>query len=204
MKEKLITLILVFSLTVNAAALITIGYFWGRNYTGGEAGPPPFGAGLSLDQGQRDRMRERRRKVSARVMEPGSEKLANSEIVSAAEHARDTEVVSVDLPAQQVDDTSDHRDDCARAETSSDSGADPAASRAPSDSEPHQHSAGACPAPAARSPLSVPARRPLCCIVCGRVGYRFVVRDVRGAGRRRDKPLVAGTGSGCRSSPMRC
>lgn len=61
MKEKLITLILVFSLTVNAAALITIGYFWGRNYTGGEAGPPPFGAGLSLDQGQRDRMRELRK-----------------------------------------------------------------------------------------------------------------------------------------------
>ena len=60
MKEKLILVILVFSLTVNAAALLTIGYFWGKNNTGREPGPPPFGAELSLDQGQRDRMRELR------------------------------------------------------------------------------------------------------------------------------------------------
>jgi Spy/CpxP family protein refolding chaperone len=61
MKEKLIMVILVFSLTVNAAALITIGYFWGKNNVGREAGPPPFGAELSLDQDQRDRMRELRK-----------------------------------------------------------------------------------------------------------------------------------------------
>jgi Spy/CpxP family protein refolding chaperone len=61
MKEKLIMVILVFSLTVNAAALITIGYFWGKNNTGKEAGPPPFGTELSLDQDQRDRMRELRK-----------------------------------------------------------------------------------------------------------------------------------------------
>ena len=33
MKEKLIIFILIFSLTVNVAALITMGYFWGKDYT---------------------------------------------------------------------------------------------------------------------------------------------------------------------------
>jgi Spy/CpxP family protein refolding chaperone len=65
MKEKLMMVALIFSLTVNAAAFITTGYFWGRNYTSREAvkdaGPPPFGTEISLDQGQRDRMRELRK-----------------------------------------------------------------------------------------------------------------------------------------------
>jgi len=66
MKEKLMMVTLIFSLTVNAAALITMGYFWGRDYGSRkeavqEAGPPPFGTELSLDQGQRGRMRELRK-----------------------------------------------------------------------------------------------------------------------------------------------
>ncbi len=61
MKEKLIMVILVFSLTVNAAAFITIGYFWGKNNRSREAGPSPLSAELSLDQDQRDRMRELRK-----------------------------------------------------------------------------------------------------------------------------------------------
>lgn len=65
MKEKLMMVVLIFSLTVNAAALITMGYFWGSNYSSREAakeaGPSPFGTELSLDQGQRDRMRELRK-----------------------------------------------------------------------------------------------------------------------------------------------
>lgn len=65
MKDKLIMVILIFSLTVNAAALITMGYLWGRDYSSKQevkdAGPPPFGTELSLNQGQRERMRNLRK-----------------------------------------------------------------------------------------------------------------------------------------------
>lgn len=65
MKDKLIMVILIFSLTVNAAALITMGYLWGRDYSSKQevkdAGPYPFGTELSLNQGQRDRMRNLRK-----------------------------------------------------------------------------------------------------------------------------------------------
>ncbi len=66
MKEKLIIFIMIFSLTINVAALLTMGYFWGRDYTskkdsleGGE--PPALTAGLSLDKRQRGKMRGLRR-----------------------------------------------------------------------------------------------------------------------------------------------
>jgi Spy/CpxP family protein refolding chaperone len=66
MKEKLIIVIMIFSLTINVAALVTMGYFWGRDYTsrkesleGGE--PPALTAGLSLDKRQRGKMRGLRR-----------------------------------------------------------------------------------------------------------------------------------------------
>jgi len=69
MKEKFIMIALIFSLTVNAAALITMGYFWGRDYSSRqavkEAGPPPFGTELALDREQRDRMRELRKTFMA-------------------------------------------------------------------------------------------------------------------------------------------
>jgi Spy/CpxP family protein refolding chaperone len=62
MKEKIIIFIMIFSLTINVAALLTMGYFWGRDYMsrkdsfeGGE--PPPLTAGLSLDNRQRGKMR---------------------------------------------------------------------------------------------------------------------------------------------------
>lgn len=66
MKEKLVMVVLIFSLTVNAAALITMGYFWGREYGGGqgdkkEEGSASFSRELSLDRGQRGRMRDTRR-----------------------------------------------------------------------------------------------------------------------------------------------
>jgi Spy/CpxP family protein refolding chaperone len=62
MKEKLIVFIMLFSLTINVAALLTMGYFWGRDYTSrkdsfGEGEPPPLIAGLSLDNRQRGKMR---------------------------------------------------------------------------------------------------------------------------------------------------
>lgn len=64
MKDKLILVVLIFSLTVNVAALITMGYLWGSNYRSRQelkdAGPPPFGSALSLDQEQRNRMRDLR------------------------------------------------------------------------------------------------------------------------------------------------
>jgi hypothetical protein len=64
MKEKLITFLLIFSLTVNIAALCTIGYFWGKNYRDTESiirrgGPPPEER-LALNRGQQGRMQELR------------------------------------------------------------------------------------------------------------------------------------------------
>ena len=65
MKEKLIIFILIFSLTINVAALITMGYFWGKDNTGKQVtstvdGPSPFISGLSLDARQRGKMRSLR------------------------------------------------------------------------------------------------------------------------------------------------
>ena len=153
---------------------------------------------------QRDRMRERRRKLLARVMEHGSEKLAQSEIVGAAEHARDAEVASVDLPAQRVDDkTSNVRDDCVRSEASSDLGADPAAAGTPSNSEP-QLSRLTSPTPVARGLVGGTTRSPLCCVVCGRVGDRYLVRDIRGSGSRRGRSMESGARGSSWNQPIRC
>jgi len=68
MKEKLIIFLLVFSLTVNVAALITMGYLWGRDYRGGETAfrrgePLHLGRELSLDNGQRGKMLGLRRSL---------------------------------------------------------------------------------------------------------------------------------------------
>ena len=65
MKEKLIIFVLIFSLTVNVAALITMGYFWGKDSTGKKGisttgGPSPLINGLSLDNRQRGKMRRLR------------------------------------------------------------------------------------------------------------------------------------------------
>jgi len=63
MKEKLIIFLLIFSLTINVAALITMGYFWGRGEGGGEAvfrrsgESPRLGSRLSLDKVQQRKMR---------------------------------------------------------------------------------------------------------------------------------------------------
>ena len=152
---------------------------------------------------QRDRMRAQRRKLRARVMEHGSEKLAQSEIVDAAEHARDAEVASVDLPAQRVDDnTSNVGDDCARSEANSDLGADPAAAGTPSNSEP-KPSRLASSAPVARGLVGGATRPPFCCIVCGRVGDRYLVRDIRGSGKRRRRALEARARGGSWCRPIR-
>ena len=65
MKEKIIIFILIFSLTINVAALITMGYFWGKDYTNTKDfstadGSSPFISGLSLDTKQRGKMRRLR------------------------------------------------------------------------------------------------------------------------------------------------
>jgi len=63
MKEKLIIFLLIFSLTINVAALVTMGYFWGRGEGGGEAvfersgESPRLGSRLSLDKVQQRKMR---------------------------------------------------------------------------------------------------------------------------------------------------
>lgn len=153
---------------------------------------------------QRDRMRSRRRSPQARVMEHPSGKLAKSEIVGAAEHARDAKVVSVDLPAQPVDDnTSNVRNNRAGSEASSDLGADPAAAGPSSDSEP-QGSGLPSASPVAPCLVGGAVRAHLRCIVCGRIGDRYLIRNVRGTGRRRGGAMVAGTGGGSWSRPIRC
>ena len=64
MKEKLIIFILIFSLTVNVSALITMGYFWGKDDTVQQGttvdGPSQLISGLSLDTRQRGKMRSLR------------------------------------------------------------------------------------------------------------------------------------------------
>jgi len=68
MKEKLIIFLLIFSLTVNLAALITLGYFWGKSE---RPGTPAFRMGkptslvseLPLDNGQWRKMRGLRRNL---------------------------------------------------------------------------------------------------------------------------------------------
>lgn len=68
MREKLIIFLLIFSLTVNVAALITMGYFWGKSETPVE---PVFRGGthpslvseLPLDNGQRRKMHNLRRSL---------------------------------------------------------------------------------------------------------------------------------------------
>ena len=63
MKEKLIIFLLIFSLTINVAALVTMGYFWGRGEGGGEAvfrrsgEYPRLGSRLALDKVQQRKMR---------------------------------------------------------------------------------------------------------------------------------------------------
>ncbi len=63
MKEKLIIFLLIFSLTINLAALVTMGYFWGRGESGGEAvfersgESSRLGSRLSLDKVQQRKMR---------------------------------------------------------------------------------------------------------------------------------------------------
>lgn len=69
MKEKLIIFLLIFSLTVNVAALITMGYFWRSDYSskgdvlrkGVKA--PRLGRELSLNNGQWRKMRGMRRSL---------------------------------------------------------------------------------------------------------------------------------------------
>jgi Spy/CpxP family protein refolding chaperone len=71
MREKLIIFLLVFSLTVNVAVLVTMGYFWGKYDGEGKSflrgdefpppPPPPLISELSLDKEQRGKMRTVRR-----------------------------------------------------------------------------------------------------------------------------------------------
>ena len=65
MKEKLIIFILIFSLTVNVAALITMGYLWGKDNVVKQGssmvdGPSSLLSGLALDTRQRGKMRSLR------------------------------------------------------------------------------------------------------------------------------------------------
>ena len=63
MKEKLIIFLLIFSLTINIAALVTMGYFWGRGERSREAvfrendKSPLLREELSLDEMQQRKMR---------------------------------------------------------------------------------------------------------------------------------------------------
>ena len=72
MREKLIIFILIFSLTVNVAALITMGYFWGKDNTGEQGasrvdGPPQLISDLSLDIRQRGKMRSLRQSFQEEI-----------------------------------------------------------------------------------------------------------------------------------------
>ncbi len=151
---------------------------------------------------QRDRMRSYRRSLRGRVMEHPSEKLAQSEIVHAAEHARDIEVVSVDLPVQRDDDAASLVcGDSLGASPSSDTGEDPNPPSSPGDSEPAITNISSATATTS-GVVGRATTTAFYCVVCGRIGDRYLVGHLPNS-RRRKGDLDRRSGRGSRDVPLR-
>ncbi len=152
---------------------------------------------------QRDRMRHRRLTPRFRVIDQGSEKLAQSEKVIAPVHASDSKVGSNDMPACENNDRIDHSDDSAGCKKHPAIGAPAWQSVAASALETRQPLDAASPAGVAASPDRLPGNPTIRCIVCGRVGYFYLVGGIVSSYKRKHQPVARGAGSGFQRAPPR-
>jgi len=152
---------------------------------------------------QRDRMRFRRLTPRGRVIDQGSEKLAQSGIVVALEHACDFVVKRGDVPASENNDRIDHGSDSAGSEGDPDPSAMARQSASASALETSQPLGAASPARVVGSPVGLSGGAPLRCIVCGRVGDFYLVGGACGASKGQQKSVAGGTRSGSQRMPPR-
>ena len=115
MKEKLITFLLIFSLTVNVAALITMGFLWGKGERSFEAvsrrmgESPRLGSRLSLDKRQWGKMHSMRKSLMKEIepvrdeLESKREDLVNLLILEEPDRsAIDEKIVEIDALQSQI------------------------------------------------------------------------------------------------------
>ena len=115
MKEKLITFLLIFSLTVNVAALITMGYFWGKGERSREtvsrrmSESPRLGSRLSLDKRQWGKMHSMRESLFKGIkpvrdeLEAKREDLVNLLTLEEPDRsAIDEKIVEIDALQSQI------------------------------------------------------------------------------------------------------
>jgi hypothetical protein len=152
---------------------------------------------------QRDRMTFRRLTPRSRVMDQGSEKLAQSGIVIALEHACDFVVKRGDMPASENNDRIDHGSDSAGSEGDPDPSAVARYSASASAIETSQPVGAASPTCVVGSPVGLPGGTPLRCIVCGRIGDFYLVGGACGASKGQQKSVAGGTRSGSQRAPPR-
>lgn len=152
---------------------------------------------------QRDRMRFWRLQARSRVMDQGSEKLAQSGFVVASAHASDSRVESNDVPASEYDDRIDRRDDCAASNAPADSGAQGARGAASSSNQTSEPLGATSIACVAAGPVRLPGNTPLRCVVCGRIGDFYLVGGIRGASAAKRKSVADRVGSSSQQAPPR-
>ena len=152
---------------------------------------------------QRDRMRLIRLSARLRVMDQGSEKLAQSGLVVARAHACDSRVESHDMAANGTHDQIDCCNDSPAASAPAALGAQRLAAPAASTADPREPVGTASSPGAASGPFRLPGKAALHCIVCGRIGHLYVVGRVLGARATRSKSLARRAGSGSAQSPPR-
>ena len=115
MKEKLITFLLIFSLTVNVAALITMGFLWGKGERSREtvsrrmSESPRLGSRLSLDKRQWGKMHSMRESLMKEIepvrdeLEAKREDLVNLLTLEEPDRsAIDKKIVEIDAFQSQI------------------------------------------------------------------------------------------------------
>lgn len=152
---------------------------------------------------QRDRMRLWRRQVRERVMDQGSEKLAQPGSVIVRVHACDSTVECSDMPAKQSDDRIDNCDDSPAGSAPADLGAQRPRAAATSANDTDEPVGTASRTGVACGPWRLPGKAALRCIVCGRLGHLYRVGHVLHAWAAKREPLANRAGSGSEQSPPR-
>jgi hypothetical protein len=152
---------------------------------------------------QQERMRAYRSRRGTRVMEQGSEKLAQSEIVAATEHACGAKVVSADVSAHESHDESDRSSNCALSKEYPHSGENRPEASPPSDAEPRLFVVDASNSTPPGSVGRLPRGAVIYCIVCGRIRRWHRIQDVRDAYHGPSQSLVRGASRSSGATTMR-
>jgi hypothetical protein len=152
---------------------------------------------------QRDRMRFRRLLARSRVMDQGSEKLAQPGFVVAPAHASDSRVESNDVPASEYDDRIDCRDDSASSCPPTDFGPEGTSGASSGTDQTNEPLGATSIASVAAGPVRLPGNAPLRCVVCGRIGDFYLVGGVRGASAAKRKSVADRVGSSSQQAPPR-